>query len=268
MGAVRPSATILCTKARRDSRPAFTLAISPRSACSSMLGTPQWRTVQPGHPCNDLFAPSRTALRNGVNATLDEKAADLVDDGGAPADKARAHAMQRQKIALLMRLDCNEVHGRPLYRLGDGFSIAIVVLVPGRGILRIGLHAGVARRVAEPVDPRRLIEAAQERGKLRLVLAAKPRNIRPRGAGLVSRRAELDDRRIDAHGGGRLSVWLCPPATGASRPGGDAATLRLHRRSEKVRKSSRIRVRWGDGDDSCFWAIPSGRGHRNPIPRF
>ena len=37
--------------------------------------------------------------------------------------------MQRQQIALLGRLDGNEVHGGPLYRLGDGLGIAVVVLV-------------------------------------------------------------------------------------------------------------------------------------------
>src|SRR6185436_11270379 len=40
IGAVRPSATILCTKARRESLPPFTFVIRPRSACSSMPGTP------------------------------------------------------------------------------------------------------------------------------------------------------------------------------------------------------------------------------------
>src|SRR5437773_1411996 len=40
IGAVRPSATIFCTKARRDTLPTFTCAMRPRSACSSMLSTP------------------------------------------------------------------------------------------------------------------------------------------------------------------------------------------------------------------------------------
>ena len=41
---------------------------------------------------------------------------------------------------------------------------------------------------------------------------------------------------------------------GAPRFGGDAQSG-----SEKDRKSSRFGVRWGDGDDLCFWTVPSGR---------
>jgi hypothetical protein len=63
------------------------------------------------------------------DAAFDEKAADLVDDGGALADKTRPDAVQRQQIALLGRLDRDEVHGRPLHRLGDGLGIPVVVLV-------------------------------------------------------------------------------------------------------------------------------------------
>ena len=37
--------------------------------------------------------------------------------------------MQRQQITLLRGLDGNEVHRRPLHRLRDRLSIAIVVLV-------------------------------------------------------------------------------------------------------------------------------------------
>jgi len=64
-----------------------------------------------------------------VIAAFDEEAADLVDDSGALPDKPRAHAVEREKIALLGRLDGNEVHGGPLHRLGDGLGIAVVVLV-------------------------------------------------------------------------------------------------------------------------------------------
>ena len=69
-------------------------------------------------------------------AAFDEEAADLVDDSGALPDKPRAHAVEREKIALLGRLDGNEVHGGPLHRLGDGLRIAVVVLVT----LEEGLH--------------------------------------------------------------------------------------------------------------------------------
>jgi hypothetical protein len=63
------------------------------------------------------------------DAALEEKAADLVDDSGALANKARAHAMQRQQITLLRSLDGDEVHGWPLHSLCDRLGIAIVVLV-------------------------------------------------------------------------------------------------------------------------------------------
>jgi hypothetical protein len=63
------------------------------------------------------------------DAAFDEKAADLVDDSRALADKAGAHAVEREKIALLGRLDRDEVHSRSLHRLGDGLGIAVVVLV-------------------------------------------------------------------------------------------------------------------------------------------
>jgi len=66
-----------------------------------------------------------------VIAAFDEEAADLVDDSGALPDKPRAHAVEREKIALLGRLDGNEVHGGPLHRLGDGLGIAVVVLEEG-----------------------------------------------------------------------------------------------------------------------------------------
>jgi SRSO17 transposase len=62
-------------------------------------------------------------------AALDKEAADLIDDRGTLPDKARADAVERQQIALLGRLDGNEVHGRSLHRLGDGFGIAIVIMV-------------------------------------------------------------------------------------------------------------------------------------------
>src|SRR6185503_17874353 len=74
IGAVRPSATILCTKARRESLPPFTRVIRPRSACSSMLGTPlerdcyvsEWCAV--AKPRKSWLPSRRTGLRDMVNA--------------------------------------------------------------------------------------------------------------------------------------------------------------------------------------------------------
>ena len=47
--------------------------------------------------------------------------------------------MEREKIALLGRLDRYEVHGQSLHRLGDRLGIAVVVFVPlekGLDVLR------------------------------------------------------------------------------------------------------------------------------------
>src|SRR5262245_26020637 len=43
--------------------------------------------------------------------------------------KAGAHVVNGEKLALFGRLDRDEVHGRSLHGLGDGLSIAEVVLV-------------------------------------------------------------------------------------------------------------------------------------------
>jgi len=63
------------------------------------------------------------------DTAFEEEAADPIDDSRALADKAGADAVEREKIALLGRLDRNEVHGRSLHGLGDGLGIAEVVLV-------------------------------------------------------------------------------------------------------------------------------------------
>jgi hypothetical protein len=39
-----------------------------------------------------------------------EEAADLIDDSRALRDKAGGHAVEREKVALLERLDRSEVH--------------------------------------------------------------------------------------------------------------------------------------------------------------
>src|SRR5262245_66651103 len=50
-------------------------------------------------------------------------------DSGGLENETRAHAMQRQQIALLRGLDRDKVHGWPLHRLRDRFGIAVIVLV-------------------------------------------------------------------------------------------------------------------------------------------
>jgi hypothetical protein len=64
------------------------------------------------------------------NATLEKKAAKLVDDRGAVADEPAANPMQRLKIELLRALDRHKSHGRSLHCLCNGLGVAIVVLLP------------------------------------------------------------------------------------------------------------------------------------------
>src|SRR5262245_37294582 len=71
------------------------------------------------------------------DAVLQEKAADLIDDRGPLANQAVAHAMQRLKIELLVRL-CRDAPSRgTLHGFSDRMRIAEVVLV--------GLPEGLAR---------------------------------------------------------------------------------------------------------------------------
>ena len=75
---------------------------------------------------------------------------ELIDDAGTLRDDPLAHAMQRLQIQLLGRLRRDELHGWPLYRLGDRLRVAEVVLLS----LRVGAH--VLRRhqpgiVTEPM---------------------------------------------------------------------------------------------------------------------
>src|SRR5262245_37215928 len=63
------------------------------------------------------------------DAVLQEKAADLIDDRGPLANQAVAHAMQRLKIELLVRL-CRDAPSRgTLHGFSDRMRIAEVVLV-------------------------------------------------------------------------------------------------------------------------------------------
>ena len=82
----------------------------------------------------------------------------LVDDAGALADQPLTHPMQRLQIELLGRLGGDEFHRRALYRLGDCFCVAKVVLLP----LRIGPH--VFRRHQPRVVALHLQSAAQVMG--------------------------------------------------------------------------------------------------------
>ena len=63
------------------------------------------------------------------HATLEQEGSQLVDYGCSTGDKPVAHTMHRLEIKLVVRLDRNETHVLPVYRLGNGFGIEEVVLV-------------------------------------------------------------------------------------------------------------------------------------------
>src|SRR5215472_17567590 len=63
------------------------------------------------------------------NAALEQEGAYLVDDAGALADQALAHAVHSLQVELIGSLDSDELHCRALHRLSDGLGIAEVVLL-------------------------------------------------------------------------------------------------------------------------------------------
>lgn len=65
------------------------------------------------------------------DAALEEKGADLIDDARASADQPLTHAVSLQ-VKLRGGLGGNELHRRPLDRLGNRFRIAEVVLLAFR----------------------------------------------------------------------------------------------------------------------------------------
>jgi hypothetical protein len=71
----------------------------------------------------------RRPWRTG-DATLEQGGPDLVDDGGALANQARTHPMQRLQVELVNTLDGNEAHGGTLHCLSHGFSVGEVVSGP------------------------------------------------------------------------------------------------------------------------------------------
>jgi hypothetical protein len=62
-------------------------------------------------------------------SALQHEGADLIDDAPALTDKPLAHPVQRLQVELVGRLGCDELHGWALHCLGDGFRIAMVVLL-------------------------------------------------------------------------------------------------------------------------------------------
>ena len=86
------------------------------------------------------------------DAPLQQERTDLIDDAGTLTDQSIADAVQRLKIELIGGLGRDELHGRALHRLSDGFRISEVILLS----LRIGAHvfrrhqAGVVAKHLEP----------------------------------------------------------------------------------------------------------------------
>lgn len=91
------------------------------------------------------------ALPHG-DAPLQQERTDLIDDAGTLTDQSIADAVQRLKVELIGRFGRDEIHGRALDRLGDGFRISEVILLS----LRIGANvfrrhqAGVVAKHLEP----------------------------------------------------------------------------------------------------------------------
>jgi len=62
------------------------------------------------------------ALPHG-DAPLQQERTDLIDDAGTLTDQSLAYAVQRLQVELVGGLGRDELHGRALDSLGDGFRI-------------------------------------------------------------------------------------------------------------------------------------------------
>jgi hypothetical protein len=67
-----------------------------------------------------------TAGLGGQECLAPEGSPDLIDHAGALRHQRFAHPMQRLQIELFNGFGRHEPHGRPPYRLGDGFRVAEV----------------------------------------------------------------------------------------------------------------------------------------------
>jgi hypothetical protein len=63
---------------------------------------------------------------------VQQEGTNLVDDTGALADQPCSNPVQRLQVELLGCLGGDEFHRRALYRLGDRFAVAEIVLLPAR----------------------------------------------------------------------------------------------------------------------------------------
>ena len=60
---------------------------------------------------------------------LEQEGADLIDYAGALADQPLPYPMQRLQVQLIGGLGRDELHRRPLHRLGNRLRVAEVVLL-------------------------------------------------------------------------------------------------------------------------------------------
>src|SRR5258708_3321403 len=107
--------------------------------------------LQALHRVRERLVSQRTGIINQIRAFLLERGADLIDDARALADKALTHAVQSLQIELLGGLGGNELHRRPLDRLGDRLRVAEVVLLALRVRANIlcGHQSGVVAKCPE-----------------------------------------------------------------------------------------------------------------------
>jgi hypothetical protein len=82
------------------------------------------------------LGPQETQPLPHRDSALQHEGADLIDDAGTLTDQSIADAVQRLQVELIGGLGRDELHGRALDSLGDGFRISEVILLS----LRIGAH--------------------------------------------------------------------------------------------------------------------------------
>jgi hypothetical protein len=78
---------------------------------------------------HEMDTMTRGHLSNG-NSALEQKTTNLVDDRGSLHDKPAANPMDCLQVELFGAFQGHEPHRRSLDRLGDGFRVPVVVLLP------------------------------------------------------------------------------------------------------------------------------------------
>jgi hypothetical protein len=85
------------------------------------------------------------------DAPFQQERTDLIDDAGALTDQSVADAVQCLKVELIGGLGRDELHGRALDRLGDGFRIS------GLGRTKLYELIGSGQLVTTTIGRRRLV---------------------------------------------------------------------------------------------------------------